>query len=125
MRSPERSEEVIKLCKTLIECTHYDDVKYDALRILAETYHETGQQALVEPTLEAIPEIYFTKLELMGQLLEGEKSFKAAKDQLSINLDSSVEMLQIMKGYLTEKGNVAEVKKCEEMQHRITEMLEE
>lgn len=66
MRSPERSEEVIKLCKTLIECTHYDDVKYDALRILAETYHETGQQALVEPTLEAIPEIYFTKLELMG-----------------------------------------------------------
>jgi len=125
MRSPERSEEVIKLCKTLIECTHYDDVKYDALRILAETYHETGQQALVEPTLEVIPEIYFTKLELMGQLLEGEKSFKAAKDQLSINLDSSVEMLQIMKGYLTEKGNVAEVKKCEEMQHRITEMLEE
>ncbi|MBQ2902326.1 MAG: helix-turn-helix transcriptional regulator [Agathobacter sp.] len=125
MRSPERSEEVIKLCKTLIECTHYDDVKYDALRILAETYHETGQQALVEPTLEAIPEIYFTKLELMGQLLEGEKSFKAAKDQLSINLDSSVEMIQIMKGYLTEKGNDAEVKKCEEMQHRITEMLEE
>lgn len=58
-------------------------------------------------------------------MLEGEKSFKAAKDQLSINLDSSVEMLQIMKGYLTEKGNVAEVKKCEEMQHRITEMLEE
>lgn len=74
MRAPERSDEVIKICKTLIECTHYDDVKYDALRILAETYHETGQQALVEPTLEEIPEIYFTKLELMGQLLEGEKA---------------------------------------------------
>lgn len=115
MRSPERSEEVIKICKTLIECTHYDDVKYDALRILAETYHETGQQALVEPTLEEIPEIYFTKLELMGQLLEGEKSYKAAKLQLNINLYSSAEMLEIMEKYLNENGDASTREKCKQI----------
>lgn len=113
MRAPERSDEVIKICKTLIECTHYDDVKYDALRILAETYHETGQQALVEPTLEEIPEIYFTKLELMGQLLEGEKAYEAAKAQLHINLDSSIEMIDIMVKYLHEIGEDEESKKYE------------
>lgn len=113
MRAPERSDEVIKICKTLIECTHYDDVKYDALRILAETYHETGQQALVEPTLEEIPEIYFTKLELMGQLLEGEKAYTAAKEQLNLNMDSSLEMLEIMVRYLREKGEKDESKKYE------------
>lgn len=124
MRAPERSDEVIKICKTLIECTHYDDVKYDALRILAETYHETGQQALVEPTLEEIPEIYFTKLELMGQLLEGEKAYKAAKAQLNINLDSSVEMLEIMVEYLREKGKDDECKECERLAKELNEILE-
>lgn len=124
MRAPERSDEVIKICKTLIECTHYDDVKYDALRILAETYHETGQQALVEPTLEMIPEIYFTKLELMGQLLEGEKAYKAAKAQLNINLDSSVEMLEIMVKYLCEKGGDNECKECESLAKELNEILE-
>jgi len=125
MRAPERSEEVIKICKTLIECTHYDDVKYDALRILAETYHETGQQALVEPTLEEIPEIYFTKLELMGQLLEGEKSYKAAKAQLNINLDSSVEMFEIMEQYLDDKGEKLEKEKCMQIKNVIFELCKD
>ena len=122
MRSPERSEEVIKICKTLIECTHYDDVKYDALRILAETYHEMGQQALVEPTLELIPEIYFTKLELMGELLEGETSYKAAKAQLHINLESSLEMLEVMLKYLKEQDVKAEYEKYLYVKNAITEI---
>ena len=93
MRSPDRAEEVVALCKTLIELTRLDDVKYDALRILAETYHEMGRQSLVEPTLEQIPEIYFTKLELTAALLEGEKAADAALGQLHINLESSIELL--------------------------------
>lgn len=122
MRSPERSDEVIKICKTLIECTHYDDVKYDALRILAETYHEMGQQALVEPTLELIPEIYFTKLELMGELLEGEISYKAAKAQLHINLDSSLAMLDVILKHLKENGDITEYEKYQKMRRTISEI---
>ena len=62
-----RADEVITLCKTLIESTKDDSVKYDACRILASCYKENGQDDLVKPTLEIIPEIYFSKLELMQE----------------------------------------------------------
>lgn len=105
MRSPERSEEVITLCKSLIESTRLDDVKYDALRILAETYRERGEQALVKPTLEQIPEIYFTKLELCAKLLEDEESLTAARQHMGIASDDTVDMLLIMAKRYEEKGD--------------------
>ena len=85
MRAPERSEEVVTLCKSILEVTRMDDVKYDVLRILAETYHDMGYQSLVKPTLEQIPEIYFTKVELDANLLEGEDALKAALLQANIS----------------------------------------
>jgi transcriptional regulator with XRE-family HTH domain len=96
MRTPERSEEVVTLCKTLIESAVEDEVKYDALRILAETYHERGEQALVEPTLERIPELYFTRLELAAKLLEGDKALEAARKQLRMSLEDTRNMLSIL-----------------------------
>lgn len=104
----ERSEEIITICKTLIEGTRDDAVKYDALRILADTYHQTGQQALVEPTLEQIPEIYFTKLQQMAFLLEGERSLDAARKQLGLSLEETVDMLLIIRNRLQEKGQADE-----------------
>ena len=92
MRAPERNEEVVTLCKAILEITKLDDVKYDVLRILAETYHAMGYQALVKPTLEQIPEIYFTKLELDAELLEGEEALKAAVGQANISRDDLVSM---------------------------------
>lgn len=96
MRAPERGEEMVTICKTLIEGTHDDAVKYDALRILAQTYHAMGQQDLVAPTLEQIPELYFTKLECMALLLEGEAAFKAARQHMGLCLEQMVEMLLVM-----------------------------
>ena len=99
MRSPERAAEVITLCKSLVESTKLDDVKYDALRILAETYHEQGEQELTRITLEKIPEIYFTVLELQAKLLSGTESLRAANTQLGISLDSAVEMAELLASY--------------------------
>lgn len=107
----ERSDEIITICKTLIEGTQDDAVKYDALRILADTYHQTGQQALVEPTLEQIPEIYFTKLQQMAFLLEGEKSLDAARKQLWLSLEETVDMLLIIRDRLREKGQEEDASK--------------
>lgn len=104
MSAPERADEMITLCKTLIASTHDDEVRYDALRILAETYHTVGQQALVAPTLEEIPEIYFTKLELMAKLLDGALSEKAARQQLAISMDDTIDMLLIIRDHLLSKG---------------------
>ncbi len=55
MQTPERHDEVVTICQSILEVTKDDEVKYDVLRILAETYHDMGQQNLVKPTLERIP----------------------------------------------------------------------
>lgn len=93
MRTPERSDEVITICKSILEITRLDDVKYDVLRIMAETYHDMGQQDLVKPTLEQIPEIYFSKLELAARLLDGNDSIRAAKTHATLCRDDLLDML--------------------------------
>jgi transcriptional regulator with XRE-family HTH domain len=99
-----RANEVITLCKTLIESTKDDSVKYDACRILASCYRENGQNDLVKPTLELIPEIYFTKLELMASLLDGEDSYEAAQKQKNLSAEDLIDMLIITGTRLKEIG---------------------
>jgi transcriptional regulator with XRE-family HTH domain len=101
-----RADEVITLCKTLIESTKDDSVKYDACRILASCYKENGQNDLVKPTLEIIPEIYFSKLELMASLLDGENSYEAAQKQKNLSAEDLIEMLIIVGKRLKEQGEL-------------------
>ncbi len=99
-----RADEVITLCKTLIESTKDDSVKYDACRILATCYKENGQNDMIKPTLEIIPEIYFSKLELMASLLSGEDSYEAAHKQKNISAEDLIDMLIIIGKRLRENG---------------------
>ena len=101
-----RADEVITLCKTLIASTKDDSVKYDACRILALCYKENGQHDLVKPTLEIIPEIYFTKLELMAALLDGEDSYEAAQKQKNLCAEDLIDMLIIAGKRLKENGEI-------------------
>lgn len=96
MRAPDRCEEVVTLCKSILEVAKEAEVKYDVLRILAETYHEMGQQNLVKPTLEQIPEIYFSKLELAAKLLDGKDAMEAATEQARLSRDDLLDMLSRM-----------------------------
>ena len=93
MRAPERNQEVVEICKSILKVTKLDDVKYDVLRILAETYHAMGEQALVKPTLEQIPEIYFSKVELAAKLLEGKDALEASMLQALLSRDDLLDML--------------------------------
>lgn len=99
-----RAEEVISICKSLIASTKNDSVKYDACRILATCYKENGQFDLIKPTLEMIPEIYFTKLELMASLLDGEDSYEATQKQKNISAENLIDMLIIAGKYLKKLG---------------------
>ena len=101
-----RSDEVITLCKTLIESTKDDSVTYDACRILASCYRENGQNDLVKPTLEIIPEIYFSKLELMASLLDGDDSYEAAQKHKNLCAEELVNMLIVISKRLNERGEV-------------------
>ncbi len=98
-----RTDEVINLCLTLIE-SRDDEVRYDACRVLASCYKESGRRDLIKPTLEKIPEIYFTKLELMASLLDGEDSYKAAQMQKNLSAESLIDMLIIIGKHLKENG---------------------
>lgn len=99
-----RAEEVITLCKSLIESTRDDSVKYDACRILAMCYRENGRYDLVKSTLEMIPEIYFSKLELDAKLLEGEESYAAAQKQKYNAAKDLIDMLLVAGKRLKEQG---------------------
>ena len=101
---PERASEVIDLCKTLIAGTRRDDVKYDAYRILAEAYRALGEYALVKETIEKIPEIYFSKLGVAAQLLEGEDMFEPAVKQKSISFADLIEMYELLADHYMKDG---------------------
>ncbi|MBR6766437.1 MAG: helix-turn-helix transcriptional regulator [Clostridia bacterium] len=99
-----RADEVIALCKSLIESTKDDSVKYDACRILAICYKENGRNDLIKPVLEMIPEIYFSKLELTASLLNGEESYEAAQKQKYNSAKDLIDMLIIAGKRLNEMG---------------------
>ena len=99
-----RADEVISICKTLIESTKDDEVRYDACRILAMCYKENGQYDLIKPTVERIPEIYFTKLEVMASLLDDNDGYVAAHKQKNLSAESLVDMLIIIGKYLKKNG---------------------
>lgn len=124
MRSPERHEEVVTICKSILEVTRFDDVKYDVLRILAETYHEMGLQALVKPTLEQIPEIYFSKLELAAKLLDGEDAMEAAMMQGGLSRDDLLDMLSRISQLHRLNGDDDKAKEFADLTRKIYEVFE-
>lgn len=124
MDPDENGSEMINICKGLIGITDDDAVKYDAARILAEIYAKRKNLALCEETLEIIPEIYFTKLELTAELLEGDKALKAAVGQFYIDIESAAEMAGIAAKISEEKGMADEKEKWEMIKKKVEEVIE-
>ncbi|MCM1026006.1 MAG: helix-turn-helix domain-containing protein [Roseburia sp.] len=123
--TPERSDEVISICKSLIEGTKMDDVRYDACRILAETYAAMGETGLAKETIRRIPEIYFTSLELEAELLTGEDKFRAADIQKGLSADTLLAMLECLADCYQEKGEPEKAKIQLEIAERVIEAFRE
>ena len=81
----ERSDEVISIGKTLVESTKYDELRFDCYRILAMAYQKKGEYQAAKDAIEHIPEIYFSKLEVAAQLLEGEEKYEAAQKHKNLS----------------------------------------
>ncbi len=73
----ERAGERIEIGERLIEATRDDAIKYDALRLLAQTYHRLGENAMAEHYLSQIPELYFLRTEIASVILSGKEQEKA------------------------------------------------
>lgn len=89
----DREEEKMEICRMLVKSTKHDDVKYDALRIIAEIYKKRNEMALCKETIDKIPEIYFSNLQLKAMLLEGDDMYYAAVKEKNIAADTLIEML--------------------------------
>lgn len=123
LKDGEKFDETILLAKMLIDTTHDDEVKYDAYRILLETYKMQGSFSLLREELNAIPELYFTKLELIATLLDGSEAFEAALDQKFQSLALAVEMLLIVVKSLISEGKTDLAKRQLEMANHVFELM--
>lgn len=120
-----RADEVIEICCALVETTKLDDVKYDALRILAETYKAKGEYELCKQTIARIPEFYFSKLELDAELLEGDDMFEAAHRQKNLSADTLVNMLMRLHGYYHALGEEEAARKQLQIAKEVIEAFRE
>lgn len=108
--TPERTDEVISLCRSLIESTNDDEVKYDVLRILAGAYKSIGDYSRAKDTIEKIPELYFSKLGVAAELLEGEERFEAALGHRSVVFGDLLEMFMILADHYDALGEKCKAK---------------
>lgn len=105
-----RYAEVIDTCKALIESAKDDGTRYDAARILAETYKATGEYALCRNAIDLIPEYFFSHREEKALLLEGEDMFRPAWQQKEQSLDTFVWMSVRLADYYEEAGEADKAK---------------
>lgn len=91
-----READTAEVCRILIDQAKDDGIRYDAWNVLAMSYKAMGMEELVEPTLENIPEFYFTRTESRARLLTGEKAREAAMLQLRYSGATTVAMLEIL-----------------------------
>ena len=109
---PERENDIINTCNMIIEYTENDGVRYDVVRILAQTYAVQKKYEATEAALEQIPEFYFSKVECMAKLLAGEKALNAAQFQMNLSARTTVEMLLIMAREYERQENATDAFSC-------------
>lgn len=112
---PDRDEDLIAACKTLIERATNEGVRCDVLRFLAMAYHRNNKEELIRPVLDQIPEFYFTKKECIAKLTTGQESLDAALFQMNISGKSLIEMLSIIRKRHIETGDSENASLCQRL----------
>jgi len=105
-----KHEETITMCKTVMAGTKYDDIRFDAARILAETYKEMGEYTLCRQAIDLIPEFFFTHREEKALLLEGEDMFRPAWQEKCQSIETYVSMTMRLADYYAQQGDVEKAK---------------
>ena len=72
-----RAKEKIAIGEQLLDCTKDDAIRYDVLRLLAQTSKSTGEDIMAKHYLEQIPELYFLKTEIEAVISSGAEQRQA------------------------------------------------
>ena len=120
-----RYPEVVDTCKALIESAKDDATRYDAARILAETYKEMGEYALCKNAIDLIPEFFFTHREEKALLLEGEDMFRPAWQQKCQSMETMLYMTMRIADYYQDTGNAEKARHQLEQAKAVLEVLKD
>ena len=115
---------MIEICKALIESSKYDDCRYDAARIMAETYKEMGEYTLCKNAIDLIPEFFFTHREEKALLLDGEDMFRPAWQQKMQSMETSIRMTMRIADYYEANQDTEKAKHQLKQAKAIIELLE-
>ena len=74
-----RGREKIEIGQRLLESTADDEIKYDVLRLLAQTWHALGEDEMAARCLEEMPELYFLKTEIAAAIGTGDAQMEAIR----------------------------------------------
>lgn len=121
MNYSKNPDKVICLALRLIDKTHSDEIKYDALRFLAYAYNAKGDSENAVKALEQMPEIYFTKLSEMAFVLTGKAKYEAAEKQKWISFETLIQMMWKTAEYFRDNG---ENSKAVEQTERALKLIE-
>ena len=105
-----QNDEIISTAKTLVTSTKCDEIRFDAYRIMAYAYKAKGEYQAAKDAIEHIPEIYFSKLQVAAELLEGEDKYEAAQKQKNLSAETLIDMLIIISKYFDENGETEKAK---------------
>ena len=78
-------------------CARDDELKIDALRILAETYHAMGEQSMAEYYLAKIPALNFLFYEIAAAIKTGQERLENVQKEEDLCIDKLICMLAFRK----------------------------
>lgn len=85
-----RSAEIIEIGERVLSCSKDDEMKIDVLRILAETYHGMGEQAMAEFYLAKIPGLHFLYYEIAAAIQRGKKRIENIEKTENLCIDKLI-----------------------------------
>lgn len=88
-----RSAEIIEIGERILNCTKDDTNRIDVYRIMAETYHKMGEQAMAELYLEKIPGLHFMYYEIAAAIRSGEARIQSVACAEDLCIDKLICML--------------------------------
>jgi len=88
-----RCAEIIETGERILGCTKDDSNRIDVYRVLAETYHRMGEQAMAELYLEKIPGVHFLYYEIAAAIKSGKERIQNVERAEDLCIDKLVCML--------------------------------
>ena len=88
-----RNAEILEIGEQILACTRDDELKIDVLRILAETYHNQGEQAMAESYLKKIPALHFMYYEIAAAIKSGTARMEEIRKAEDLCIDKLICML--------------------------------